>query len=92
MKKIICLIMFMMITVNVIGCSKATDTKQDVDATKQNNETTKDNAEETKEASNETAKATSFDNLYPDFIQEETETNITYVDKFGTETTVTKKT
>lgn len=91
MKKIICLIMFMMITVNVIGCSKTTDTKQDVDATKQSNETTKDNAEETKEDSNEAVKEATFDNLYPDFIQEETETTITYVDKFGTETTVTKK-
>ncbi|QUI21785.1 ABC transporter substrate-binding protein [Vallitalea pronyensis] len=96
MKKLISCMLVIMMILSVAGCGQSDAKKKDEDSnqnvtTHADAETTEGQTGDSTEDMTEQANPSNGTNLYPDFIIEETETTITYVDKFGTETMVTKK-
>lgn len=84
MKRIISSILVMMMVLALAACGSK-DVTETVEAPVVVDETETAVAAETEEPVEKV-----FDNRYPSFIVNETETAVTYLDKFGTETTVTK--
>lgn len=94
MKKIVTIITMLMLVSSMTGCQKEnmiSDEKTTVEGMK---ETAKETAkEETKEMETEEIakeEVISEENLFPEFIIEETDTTVTYMNTFGEATTVTK--
>lgn len=101
MKKLITILLMLTMTMALIGCAEevevaeektidvAADTKSDdkKEAADDKTEATAEQAEEKTEAVEEEPASP---NLYPDYIIDETDTTVTFIDTFGTETTVTK--
>lgn len=85
MKKIFILFICVLLIFNVVGCTK--DVVQENVDTGTNNE--KEELNES-QSQNENLNENNYKNLYPEFIVDETETSVTYIDKFGKETIATK--
>lgn len=95
MKKLICVLMTIMMTIGLMACSaKEPVTVESVgqEAVNVEAKTNTVEASASEDSDNNTAapEIQEFDNIYPEYILAETDTNITYLDKFGNETTITK--